>query len=117
MVYTLMTSNPYTPPPLTLSHRSPVPQALSRSAENTPQAQNTKPNTTQHNGLWTWGFVGPSNTKQMGGEERGRKEVCEIFAKKNNPGTLSNYICLSCVVFQGGHVVFAGCIQVHFPNI
>lgn len=115
MVYAPLTSNLSPPPPLALSHRSPVLQ--NKTPENTPQAQNTKPNTTQHNGLWTWGFVGPSNTKQMGGEERGRKEVCEIFAKKNNPGTLSNYICLSCVVFQGGHVVFAGCIQVHFPNI
>lgn len=36
----------------------------------------------------------------MGAEERGRKRVCEIFAKKNNPGTLSNYIYLSCVVFS-----------------
>lgn len=34
-------------------------------------------------------------------ERTKERESCKIFAKKNNPGTLSNYIYLSCVVLLG----------------
>jgi len=34
-------------------------------------------------------------------EREKERESCQIFAKKNNPGTLSSYIYLSCVVLLG----------------
>lgn len=55
-------------------------------------------------------FVWVTNEKQMDSgrawEEQTRKrktkrESCKIFVKKNNPGMLSNYIYLSCVVLLG----------------
>lgn len=50
--------------------------------------------------------------------EGGRKEreSCKIFAKKNNPGTLSNYIYLSCVVLLGRPCGLPDCSTVHFSH-
>lgn len=47
---------------------------------------------------------------------RKERESCKIFAKKNNPGTLSNYIYLSCVVLLGRPCGLPACSMVHFSH-
>lgn len=44
------------------------------------------------------------------------REHFKTFAKKNNPGTLSNYIYLSCVVLPGRPCDLCGCSMVHFSH-
>lgn len=131
MVYTPMTSDLSPPPPPALSHHSPGPQTL--SPVSGPE------NKVARRGPARLGPAQPSTidpafgdlferamknrwTLRKGlrrGGERGRKkerESCKIFAKKNNPGTLSNYIYLSCVVLLGRPCGLPGCSMVHFSH-
>lgn len=119
--------------PRMLSHTTPSalkhsPLSLGPKIKRPDPAQpgSAQPNPAQHNGPCVLRFVWATNEKQMDSVERTEKrrrrkrkkerESCKIFAKKNNPGTLSNYIYLSCVVLLGRPCGLPGCSMAHFSH-
>lgn len=102
--------------------RSPGPEFENRRA----QPDWAQPNPGSRIEPRTLRFVWVTNEKQMDSgrawEEETKKrktewESCKIFVKKNNPGTLSNYIYLSCMVLLGRPCGHPCCITVQFSTL
>lgn len=120
MVYTPLTSDLFTPPPHGLSHPLPWSSKQSPLGPSLKIADLALPS--QHNGRCTLKFVWVTNEKQMISgtaweqNEEEEDEAGEIFVQKNNPGTLSNYIYLSCVALLGRSCGHPCRIKVHFST-
>lgn len=132
MVYTQMTSDLSSPPPPGLSHHSCGPQTLSPeprtenktswpgpawlgSASPSPAQETLRSEICLTQQWKTDGLWGKALEEEDSGRRKER-ESCKIFAKKNNPETLSNYIYLSCVVLLGRPCGLPDCSMVHFSH-